>query len=98
MQAELFFLPVVKKELDEIVGYYENQKKGLGLKFLKVFELILERISQYPLQLPIVHKQIRRAGLKNFPYNIYFRLYKNQLIILAVFHQKRNPELLKQRK
>ena len=98
MLAELVFRPVVKQELDEIVSYYEVRKAGLGLLLLDVLDLLLRRIQDNPLQFQVRHKSIRKASLKDFPYNVYFRVHKNQIVILAVLHQKRNPKIWKRRK
>lgn len=92
------FRPVVKQELDEIVKYYEELKPGLGLLFIEVIDLLFKRIEKHPLHFQIKHKSIRRAGLEDFPYNVFFRVHKNQLIILAVLHQRRNPKQWKSRK
>src|SRR6266566_2453614 len=98
MAAELILRPAVKMEVDEIISYYEKQKKGLGLLFLGVLGEIVDRIQHYPLLFAVQHNKIRKASVKNFPYNVYFRIYKNQIIILAVLHQKRNPKIWKRRK
>ncbi len=98
MPAELILRPAVKQEIDEIISYYEKQKRGVGLLFLEILDMLLSRVHHHPEQFQEVHKQIRRAVLKDFPYNIYFRMYKNQIIVLAVTHQKRNPKVWKGRK
>ena len=98
MAVEILYHPAVQLETDEIVGYYEAQKKGLGLLFLEVFDLLLQRMQQSPLQFPVIRKSIRKATVRDFPYNVYFRLYKNQIVVLAILHQKRNPKIWKRRK
>ncbi len=92
------FRPVVKQELDDIVAYYEEQKAGLGLLFIEVLDVLLTQIQNHPLQFPVKHKNIRRAGVQDFPYNVFFRLYKKHIAVLAVIHQKRNPKRWKSRK
>ena len=98
MPAELIFQPAVKQEVDEIISYYEVRKAGLGLLFIEVLDLLLERIQKHPLEFQVRHRSIRKASLKNFPYNVYFRIHRNQIIILAVLHQRRNPRIWKKLK
>jgi plasmid stabilization system protein ParE len=93
MPVEMIFRPLAKREIDEIVAYYEIQKEGLGLMFVNVLDLLLERIEQQPLQFPVRHKNIRIAVLNNFPYVVFFRVYKQQIVVLGVVHQKRNPKI-----
>lgn len=98
MPAEMLFRAVVKQELDEIVAYYEVRKPGLGLLLLDVTDILLKRIQTNPFQFQVRHKNIRKAGLIDFPYNIYFRVYRNKIVVLGILHQKRNPKLWKKRR
>lgn len=44
-----------------------------------------------PLRYPIVERDVHEAPVKNFPYCIYYRIRKNLLIVIAVYHQARDP-------
>lgn len=98
MPGELIFRPVVKDEVEDIVSYYEVRKGGLGLLFLEVLDLLVQRIQSNPLQFQVRHRSIRKASLQKFPYNVYFRIHKSRIVILAVLHQRRNPRIWKRRK
>jgi len=39
----------------------------------------------------------KKAKVRGYPYNIFFRVEAGQVVVVAVFHQKRNPETLKRR-
>ena len=97
MADEIVFRPAVEKEIEDIVSWYELHKKGLGILFLEMLDIVFQRIQSSPLQFPVMHKAIRKATVKDFPYNVYFRIYKNHMVILAVLHQKRNPKIWKRR-
>jgi plasmid stabilization system protein ParE len=56
----------------------------------------VERIAQNPLQFPEIGSGVRRALLQRFPYALYFIVAASPVLI-AVLHQRRHPERLKQR-
>ncbi|MCL4215684.1 MAG: hypothetical protein KJ052_01545 [Candidatus Hydrogenedentes bacterium] len=51
----------------------------------------LEAIQKYPKMYPKVHKSIRRALCRRFPYAIYFVEKDDVVQVLAVIHQRRHP-------
>src|SRR5262249_42926400 len=51
----------------------------------------LGRIASNPLAFPTVHGETRRAIVTRFPYGVYFRLSKNEIVITAVMHRRRHP-------
>lgn len=53
----------------------------------------VSQAAEQPLQYAIVHQDIRRAVVRNFPDNVYFRLEPQRIVVLAVFHSRRNPDV-----
>lgn len=47
-----------------------------------------------PLQFPEVAPGIRRGLMRRFPYAVYFSMDENQILVIAVFHQRRDPEAM----
>ena len=46
---------------------------------------------------PVVYQDVRRALTKRFPYGIYFVLDDSRIIVIAIFHAKRNPKTWQRR-
>ena len=46
-----------------------------------------------PGPLSVVHRDVRRAVAKRFPYCVYFRTEAVRIVVLAVFHSSRNPAM-----
>lgn len=95
-------LPVVfrlqaRREFDEAGDWYEQERPGLGLEFLAEIERLLARIAEAPNQFPVIHRDVRKAVARRFPYSVYFRERDQMIVILAVFHSARNPAVWKQR-
>ena len=90
-------LPVVTRsraedEIQAAFRWYEREHEGLGVDFLDTVDRVVAIIADYPEGFPIVHRDIRRAVLKRFPYSVLYRLKADHLIIVGCFHSKRDPK------
>ncbi len=70
MSFVLIFRPEVREELNEAYNWYESQQTGLGDDFLECVDEMLNRIRQMPELCAIVHRDVRRAVVRRFPYAI----------------------------
>jgi plasmid stabilization system protein ParE len=84
--------PAVQRELEEIRDWYNGRVPGLGLEFIDEFERQVLRIAATPSRWLAISNDLRRAIMPRFPYVIYFRIARNDLIrITVVKHQRRHP-------
>ena len=97
MLLPIVFRRVARAEMDEAIAWYEYQREGLGLEFTTEIDTHLQRIANNPQQFPQTRGQIRRAVLQRFPYTIHFLDETNRIVVLAIFHVKRNPRVLEGR-
>jgi len=97
MSLPIIFRPIARLEMDEAMGWYQKQKEGLEAEFKDAAVQLLERIAAAPLRFGPVRGEIRRALLRRFPYAIHFVPEPNAVIVLAVFHTKRDPRHLEGR-
>ncbi len=61
-----------KEDIKEASVWYNNQRNDLGKIFLESVKKQIENIQSNPKLFGITIKNIRKARLKTFPYNIYF--------------------------
>jgi toxin ParE1/3/4 len=86
------FNRLAERELTEAILYYERQSQGLGERLLEEVELGVAFLRRYPEAAPKIHGSIRRFVLPTFPYYLLYRPLSSMAIrILAVAHQKRQP-------
>lgn len=78
-------------DIKEAYLYYEEQKAGLGNRFLETLESYLERVQKYPEHYQIKKKPYREAFIKKFPYIIIYEIEGDKVIVYAVFNTWRNP-------
>lgn len=98
MSLPIIFRPIARLELDEAMDWYRQQKEGLHAEFKDAVDQMLERIAAAPLRFGPVRGEVRRALLRRFPYAIHFVPEPNAIIVLALFHVKRDPRHLEGRR
>ncbi len=93
MTYRIAFGSKVETDLAESYDYYEQQLDGLGSEFLLSVEATLYQIERNPLQFQKVYKTKRKANLKRFPFGIFYMVSKQTILILAVIHLTRDPQV-----
>ena len=97
MTLPVVFRRIARQEMDESIAWYENQRAGLGLEFAAEVEKSLDTIVTNPQQFRQVRGEIRRAVLLRFPSTIHFLIESDRIVVLAIFHVRRNPQRLEGR-
>lgn len=97
MPFSVVFRRIAKREFDDAISWYEDRREGLGQDFSVAVERLLERIALSPNQFACVRGDMRRAVLQRFPYSIYFVFEDYRIVVLAIFHARRDPEHLEDR-
>ena len=92
MKLRLAFLPEAEAELDEAISWYARQKKGLGKRFAKDVKARLKAIQKTPKMHAVVLDDVRKATMQDFPYIILYVVTSDEIVVVAVFHTKRDPD------
>lgn len=98
MTRELIVRPEAEAELSEAFDWYEERVSGLGSDFLLNVDAAFHSILRNPHLFPVVHNNLRRVLIRRFPYQIFFVLEDKRIVVLAVFHARRNPRRWMRRK
>jgi len=88
----LVIRPEAEADMGAAFDWYEERVAGLGSDFLLNVDAAFHAILRSPQQYPVVHKNLRRALVRRFPYQIFFALEEHSIVVLAVFHAKRSPK------
>ena len=91
------FLPAAERELDEAFSWYETRSPGLAALFRMEVDRQLARMSEHPLQFPVVIADIRRARMNRFPYGLFFKIDGEGIFVIACFHGSRDPRIWQDR-
>jgi plasmid stabilization system protein ParE len=89
-------LPVVwiqeaNEDLLEARAWYDNIRPQLGERFASAVESVVEEVAEHPLHFPVVYRGRRRAGVRRFPYGIFFEVRQDRIVVIACFHGRRDP-------
>lgn len=86
------FLSPALSELSEAADYYEEQA-GMGGEFVTEVDESIERILMFPLAWGKVSSDFHHCHLRKFPYTLIYKLESDDIIIIvSLFHQRRQPQ------
>ena len=72
--------------------YYEEQQVGLGNKFEKEADSLMNQLKTNPFLFQRKYKHYREAIFKRFPYFLVYEILDNSIIIHSFFQANRNPK------
>jgi plasmid stabilization system protein ParE len=85
------WIPEANDDLLKARAWYDDIRVKLGERFALAVEATVEAIAEHPLQFPVVYRNRRRAGVRLFPYGIFFEVEEHRSVVIACFHGRRNP-------
>ena len=91
MTLPVVWTPDANEDLLEARAWYDNIRPALGDRFASAVEATIKAIAQHPMQFPIVYRGRRRAGVRRFPYGIFFEVQEHRIVVIACFHGRRDP-------
>jgi plasmid stabilization system protein ParE len=84
---------IAETELTSAIEWYENERPGLGNRFKAEVLALLDIIAQHPDRFPIDEGDTREAKVDVFPYCVYYRVKPDRIVVTAVFHTSRDPDI-----
>lgn len=73
--------------------WYRSQGPGLDLRFLESIEQGLDRIREHVHLGRCVEGDVHRLLVRDFPYGIFYKLYPDEVIVIACLHVARDPRI-----
>jgi toxin ParE1/3/4 len=92
MKFSLILSKEAQTEIEDALIWYRDKAPNMDKEFLNCLGYGFSLIQKNPSMFPIVHKEYRRTLIRRFPFQIIFTIKDFTIVILAVFHAKRNPE------
>ena len=93
MTLKVVFRRAARAEFDAAALWYEERRPGLGTQFVSEIDRAVELAARQPDRFPVKHKEIRCVQVRRFPYSVFFRPETHRIVVLAVFHARRNPTI-----
>jgi len=87
----IVWLPEAEADAREAVVWYRKVRSELGDQFALAIEATMDAIRENPLRFPVVYRNRRRAGVRRFPYGLFFEVQAERIVVAACFHGRRDP-------
>ncbi|MCA9432457.1 MAG: type II toxin-antitoxin system RelE/ParE family toxin [Candidatus Omnitrophica bacterium] len=84
-------LPEANFEIQESFEWYLERSPRAAESFLFEIDRGIQAVLDSPMQWPPFEAGTRRYLLRNFPFNIIYRVEKDRTLVVAVAHHKRKP-------
>ena len=91
MTLKVVFRRAARAEFDGAALWYEERQPGLGMQFTSEIDRVVEVAAGNPERFPIRHGDIRCVLARRFPYSVFYRVEADRIVVLAVFHARRDP-------
>lgn len=90
-------LPVIFKDdalndIQKAYDYLEAQEKNLGEKLLQKITEYVAVFETNPFIFKIGYRQVRQARIKPFQYLLRYKIYKDYVAVIQLFHSKQHPK------
>lgn len=85
------------REYEAAALWYEAKRSGLGGEFEAEVTAAVEAAAEWPMRFPRMYKEVRCVRVHRFPYSVFFLPESTRIVVLAVFHARRNPSIWRSR-
>jgi plasmid stabilization system protein ParE len=99
MDYSVFYFDEVEIDVSQARLWYKSVDEKLESKFVKAIENVIQRIQKLPKAYSVRYKNIRIAHPPIFPYSIHFYIddVQNSIVIIAIVHGRRHPDVARKR-
>lgn len=92
MIETVIYTPEAANDVSEAYNWYECREPGLGEDFLRCIEACVNSIQRHPEMFPAAVDQFRRALIRRFPFEIFYEVSQDRIVVFSVFHCSQNPK------
>src|SRR5689334_15093690 len=98
MIRRVIIRPEAKRDLREARDWYRKTSRELADDFVRRVDDAITLALDRPLAFQVVQRTFRRILLHRFPYALFYHADDDRIVVVAVLHQRRDPEILQSRK
>ncbi|MBI4164143.1 MAG: type II toxin-antitoxin system RelE/ParE family toxin [Acidobacteria bacterium] len=89
--------PAAAADIEVAFRWYEDKRAGFGDEFLAELQEAVASLEAHPKQYPVLYRETRRSFVHRFPYGIFYRVYGNDVVVVACMHARQDPKVWKAR-
>jgi plasmid stabilization system protein ParE len=83
--------PLAEEEARHAYLWYADRNAVAAARFQADLTEAIEQLGAEPLFWPEIERGVRRRNLDRFPYALIFRVAGDEILVVAVMHQRRRP-------
>jgi plasmid stabilization system protein ParE len=97
MTLSVVFRRPALREYEAALLWCEAKRAGLGSDLETEVTAAVEAAAEHPLRFPRMYKEVRCVRVHRFPYSVFFLPESTRIVVLAVFHARRDPSIWRSR-
>ena len=97
MAYKIVVLDVVFLELEDAVDWYSKISPELSKDIVEKYIDALNEVQNKPLLNPEMKGKYRKVNLKRFPYKLIYKMFPDEILIVALAAHKRKPDYWRKR-
>jgi plasmid stabilization system protein ParE len=97
MTSRVIVRAAAKEDIRKARKWYQNIAPHLGEDFLATVDDAIMLAAERPLAYQIAQRTFRRMLLHRFPYAPFYHAGQDRIVVIAVLHQARDPQVLERR-
>ncbi len=92
MEYKIVLLPKAIDDLNASIDWCISIYRNLAEQFVLEVENAFQLISKNPFLFQTSHADYKMVNTQRFPFKIVYKVITSDIIIIAVFHHKRDPK------
>ena len=81
-----------RREYLEAIVFYSNRAEKIGAKFVDAVESAIAKIRSGPSRFRELEEAFGGVECHDFPYSMLYNVGQDEILILAIKHDRRNPD------
>ena len=98
MSLPLVVQPEAELDIDQAYDHYKSVHQPIAARFREELLKAVALVQEHPAMFAVVHRDIRRAQVRRFPYGVFYVTRPDHIAVLGVFHAARSPETWQDRR
>jgi plasmid stabilization system protein ParE len=98
MTRRVIIRPEAKRDLRTATAWYRDISRDLSKDFVIRVDEAIRLAQERPLAFQFVHRTFRRILVHRFPCALFYHVDEARIVVVALLHQARDPEVLQSRK
>jgi plasmid stabilization system protein ParE len=96
-ERRIWFLEDASEDIVTAFQWYELRHEGLGARFVEAVDSALVPVLAFPDSCEAFERDTRRCLVEHFPFEIFYRVDGNLVVVVACMHATRDPEAVLRR-